>query len=105
MLVKNTDRELVNGTVGCVIGFVDAGSFERGGPVAAVDESVVCLASTADRSALYPLVKFSLSNGRTRDVVVRPHLFGVCFPSGEVRASRLQVCISGTVFWLLVTVV
>lgn len=87
MLAKNIDADLVNGSVGTVLGFVYANVGQVDGRYAVIDETV----PARDNQVAFPLVCFHLLHGKTRDAVVRPELFTVQTPSGEVQVSRLQV--------------
>ena len=102
MLIKNVDRELSNGSVGTVLDFVDDESFKElygeedapdtllraeRAPGATRQES-----KTEPRPApRWPLVRFHLVNGRTRDFLARPEAWKTEEPSGKVVASRTQV--------------
>lgn len=85
MLIRNTDQELVNGSVGCVTSFAARPkAVKEGSPTTELTED--------DPSAtLYPVVLFRLCDGRTREMLVLPQMFTVETPAGEVRASRSQV--------------
>lgn len=79
----------MNGSVGCVVGFVSSDSELVEGKPVFVDETLSAFRGGVD--IVHPVVRFRLAGGITREVVVRPHFFSVTFPSGEVQASRLQV--------------
>jgi ATP-dependent DNA helicase PIF1 len=95
MLIKNTeDRNLVNGSIGCVEAFMDAETYrneveiEGGGLSGEVSKKPLTVTDV-----LYPLVQFSLPNGEYRTMLVTPETFKVESPLGEVLASRTQVCV------------
>ncbi|KAJ6466745.1 hypothetical protein C8R47DRAFT_918318, partial [Mycena vitilis] len=73
MLVRNHDKELVNGSIGVVTGFNHA----------PMDEG--------DTTTEYPSVAFTFPDGRIREHIVQPHTFTLELPSGEVQAFRIQV--------------
>lgn len=102
MLIKNVDRELSNGSVGTVLDFVDDESFkELYGEEDAPDTLLRAerapgatrqVSKTEPRPApRWPLVRFHLVNGRTRDFLARPEAWKTEEPSGKVVASRTQV--------------
>ncbi|KAJ7223716.1 PIF1-like helicase-domain-containing protein [Mycena rebaudengoi] len=81
MLVKNLSLGLVNGTVGCVVGF---------------STRVACgiqnsLFGGDDADVLYPVVEFRLCDGNKKTVLMLPHVFKIELPSGEVQAFRCQL--------------
>lgn len=111
MLIKNTDESLVNGSTGRVIGFYDAAEYQKlnkaealvqpdeedgkEGKRGKIGEEVKKEKEgkeTARVSMRYPLVKFNVPGGGTRDLLVQPESFKVESPNGEVQVSRSQVC-------------
>lgn len=93
MLVKNVDESLVNGSVGKIIDFMDetehdkiAGALDM--PEVAKDgrEQVPRISTRK-----WPLVRFHLANGGTRDYLCKPETWKTELPDGEVQASRTQV--------------
>jgi ATP-dependent DNA helicase PIF1 len=94
MLIKNTeDKNLVNGSVGCVEAFMDAETYrnelemESGGLSSELSKKPLTVTEVR-----YPLVSFSLPNGEHKRILVTPETFKVEAASGEVLASRTQVC-------------
>ncbi|KAJ7260544.1 DNA repair and recombination protein pif1 [Mycena rebaudengoi] len=81
MLVKNLSLDLVNGTVGCVVGF--STRVARG-----IQNS---LFGGDDADVLYPVVEFRLCDGNKKTVLMLPHVFKIELPSGEVQAFRCQL--------------
>lgn len=118
MLIKNVDEGLVNGSVGKVIAFVSESFFERSEPgnlqidgikdefdEALTEElgggdatGTTAAASHRLQSNLigsttpkFPLVRFILENGTTRDLLCQRETWKIELPNGEVQASRSQV--------------
>ncbi|GAB7345581.1 hypothetical protein MBLNU457_3884t2 [Dothideomycetes sp. NU457] len=110
MLIKNIDESLVNGSVGKVIGFMSEQTFDKyssnediGGSVEAVaeeDDVVSKKLKAAGRimdnllgstTMLYPVVRFTLADNTTRDLLCQRESWKVELPNGEVQASRSQV--------------
>ncbi|SPO25533.1 related to PIF1 - DNA helicase involved in mitochondrial DNA repair and telomere length control [Ustilago trichophora] len=95
MLIKNLDETLVNGSVGKVIDFMDDAEYDK--QTGALD--VLADMSKEDRDKItrmastrkWPLVRFHLANGQTRDYLARPESWKTELPDGEVQASRTQV--------------
>jgi ATP-dependent DNA helicase PIF1 len=79
-MIRNTDHDLVNGTLGRVI------AFDRLPPEDGVQSTEV----DNQDSPRFPLVSFRLADGCSREVLVYPQNFKVALPSGEIRASRSQ---------------
>lgn len=108
MLIKNMDDNLVNGSLGKVIAFMNEKTFEihHQNPDL-LDESIDSQDLNEDerdqRSTLkavaklqqggreYPLVRFALADGTSRDLLVMPEEWKVELPSGEVQAQRSQL--------------
>ncbi len=108
MLIKNMDETLVNGSLGVVLGFMSEDSFadyqQREDQLTATQEwgtqadpsvSEARLAGKYDLKAgtaqRYPVVRFAIADGTTRDMLCHRELWKVELPDGEVQASRSQV--------------
>lgn len=111
MLIKNVDENLVNGSLGRVIGFMDERQFDSynlnegaflqspGGTIQSSDDSGIGLEpsdkarpmQTITTSHKWPLVRFALADGTWRDLLCQPEQWKVELPNGEVQASRTQV--------------
>ena len=111
MLIKNIDETLVNGSVGKVIAFMDEKTFdiyhEDEDEFQAVksmelnDEEMtrsrmklkqlISKDLAADTSQKWPLVRFTLVDGTSRDLLCQREQWNIELPSGEVQASRSQV--------------
>jgi len=117
MLIKNVDEGLVNGSLGKVIGFMSETTFasyqrneeeyyatqplnrgdedgEGGARVAEPELSERKLKMrelVASSAQLYPVVRFALADGTTRDLLCQRETWKVELPSGEVQASRSQI--------------
>ena len=113
MLIKNVDDSLVNGSLGKVIGFMDEKKFDSytlngddnlaspGGTLATQKTSNPDLApeEAAKRRILdsivarkqWPVVRFMIADGTTRDLLCQPESWKVELPNGEVQASRNQI--------------
>ena len=112
MLIKNIDSSLVNGSLGIVQAFMDENCFN----VYTRDEEAYLQAQRPDggsedeenakarrkiNAALYknnttpgrrwPLVRFSLPDGTSRDLLCQPEDWKTEAPGGEVLAKRVQV--------------
>lgn len=81
MLIKNTDEQLVNGSIGRVVAFSDGMQYK--------DESDGGKKKKTT-GALFPIVEFSVPGGQMQ-VMITPETFKVELPSGEVQVSRTQV--------------
>lgn len=94
MLIKNVDEQLVNGTMGRVIKFIDPSNAAEGDPEvvkgAGVTGTIPKKTSTGT-SVRWPMVDFSLASGGTRTMVVTPEVWKVELQTGEIQASRTQV--------------
>jgi len=111
MLIKNIDETLVNGSLGKVIGFmsettfdnyqqneeeyyatqasgVDVGDVEGPGLSEAKIKAKELVASTAQN---FPVVRFAIADGSTRDLLCQRESWKVELPNGEVQASRSQI--------------
>lgn len=107
MLIKNIDETLVNGSVGKVVAFMDEKTFD----IYHEDEDEFQAAETmdlndedmtqsrkklkaainGDTSQKWPLVRFGLSDGSSRDLLCQKESWKIELPNGEVQASRSQV--------------
>jgi ATP-dependent DNA helicase PIF1 len=112
MLIKNMDDGLVNGSLGKIVSFMSEATFDiydRNPDLFNEDgsenlsEEAVDMRNSIKRSfsrnkdpkpetgKLYPLVRFSIADGNTRDLLVQPEDWKVELPSGEVQAQRAQL--------------
>lgn len=109
MLIKNIDDTLVNGSVGKVIAFMDEKTFdyyhEDEDEFQAVEnlemDSEEMTASRKKLKALlntdgntgrkWPLVRFTIADGTSRDLLCQRESWKIELPSGEVQASRAQI--------------
>ena len=111
MLIKNIDETLVNGSLGKVIAFMDERSFdiyheneEEFQAVESMDLNEEDM--TRSRKKLkglinkdligstgqkWPLVRFHLADGSSRDLLCQHESWKIELPNGEVQASRSQV--------------
>lgn len=108
MLIKNIDEMLVNGSLGKVIGFMSEVAFDQ---YDADEEGFLrvtngvaeddldpkeqkmkrYLATATASSETWPLVRFTNSDGTTRDLLCTRETWKIELPNGEVQASRSQV--------------
>ncbi|SJX62951.1 related to PIF1-DNA helicase involved in mitochondrial DNA repair and telomere length control [Sporisorium reilianum f. sp. reilianum] len=93
MLIKNLDETLVNGSVGKVIDFMDDAEYDKQTGALDMSDMQKEERDKAPRTSTrkWPLVRFHLPNGQTRDYLVRPESWKTELPDGEVQASRTQV--------------
>lgn len=109
MLIKNIDEQLVNGSIGRVIGFMSEREFDSytttdggfsqspGGTLqghnAAMDQDELKarLTDAYTTSNRWPLVRFGNADGTWRELLCQPESWKIELPSGEVQASRMQV--------------
>jgi len=115
MLIKNIDESLVNGSVGQVIGFMtntmfesynnnnDDDLFKSSLPQASIttkDPAQLRIEAARNRiyensigstSQLWPMVRFQLAEGTTRDLLCQRESWTIELPNGEVQASRSQI--------------
>jgi ATP-dependent DNA helicase PIF1 len=112
MLIKNMDDGLVNGSLGKVIAFMSEKTFEiydndpaildgsipeeldeelrsRRSSIKATYSSKMESSVTAGKE--YPLVRFAVADGTSRDLLVQPEDWKVELPNGEVQAQRTQL--------------
>lgn len=93
MLLKNIDLELVNGSLGVVVGFVGQGIYRKKKTVEQLrtphrqKDSYIDANGEIDMSVPYPVVKFA--SGRT--LVLEPETWSVELPGGRDSASRQQL--------------
>ncbi|WVQ95472.1 hypothetical protein IAU59_002569 [Kwoniella sp. CBS 9459] len=107
MLIKNVDESLVNGSMGKVIGFDwksnnfdSAGRWDPDAVYSGMDEEEkykqkkleeALREKIAAGTKPYPVVRFNIPGGGTRDMLVEPDQFKAELPNGEVQASRSQL--------------
>jgi len=106
MLIKNMDDTLVNGSLGKVVGFMNEttfDSYERDEDAflsTQVDDNgeLISEAPKARPSGLlastalqFPVVRFVMADGTTRDLLCQRETWKIELPNGEVQASRAQV--------------
>ena len=105
MLVKNMDDTLVNGSLGKVTGFMTEQVFafykeneeaflENSGEGSKELEALTKLKEKTlgiSTQQLYPLVRFAIADGTTRDLLCKREDWKIELPNGEVQASRSQI--------------
>lgn len=111
MLIKNIDETLVNGSIGKVVAFMDERTFdmyhddEEGFQAAEgmevhdedVSESrrklkqLINKDLVGDTSHKWPLVRFAVAGGTSRDLLCQREQWKIELPSGEVQAYRSQI--------------
>ena len=111
MLIKNIDETLVNGSVGKVIAFMDEKTFDiyhededEFQQVETMDlddeemtktrkklKALVNKDLAGDTSQKWPLVRFAIADGSSRDLLCQRESWKIELPNGEVQASRAQV--------------
>lgn len=109
MLIKNVDETLVNGSLGKVIGFMSEASFDNyqrneeeyyatqanpedtAGPAELSERKLKMQELMASTAQIYPVIRFVLPDGTTRDLLAQRETWKVELPSGEVQASRSQI--------------
>lgn len=102
MLIKNVDESLVNGSIGRVIGFMDEKKFDSYQAAETDSHDVIPSQSNGDNPQSrildsittirqWPVVRFSIADGTSRDLLCQPESWKVELPNGEVQASRNQV--------------
>lgn len=98
MLVKNIEDTLVNGSIGTVVDFVDESTYEdahgdegSGGAGTGGTSGAAVGGGRAKSSSLWPLVRFFLPNGMTREQLVRPETWKNEDVNGDPLAQRTQV--------------
>lgn len=113
MLIKNIDETLVNGSLGKIIGFMSEQMFDNyqeheeeyyaaqnEGGIREENEDEVpglkerrqkmkdLMASTTQH---FPVVRFTIADGSTRDLLCQREAWKVELPNGEVQAQRAQI--------------
>lgn len=108
MLVKNMPPDLFNGSTGKVIGFCSRYNYKESSPGTWAGPGSVLgggakgsigpppakkskLGSDVQEVELYPVVKFALSDGSTKDWLVERTTFSAEWPNGKIKATRDQV--------------
>jgi ATP-dependent DNA helicase PIF1 len=109
MLIKNIDETLVNGSLGKVIGFMSESMFDNyqqheeeyyatqdaAGAGAGQDElserKMKLQELAAGSGQVFPVVRFAIADGSSRDLLCQRESWKVELPNGEVQASRAQV--------------
>lgn len=108
MLIKNMDDGLVNGSLGKVMAFQTEAMFEiYDNDPDVLDSSIdtedlteqqqgmranmAKKESSAKESQMYPLVRFSMPDGTSRDLLVQHEEWKVELPNGEIQAQRRQL--------------
>ena len=109
MLIKNIDESLVNGSIGRVIAFMDEKTYDVYHESSPDDTNFEELngsgaAATTSRwrdfankepppitGQKWPLVRFKLSDGTSRDLLCVRETWKIELPDGEVQAARNQV--------------
>lgn len=111
MLIKNMDETLVNGSVGKVVAFMDEKTFEiyceneddfqsAGVTDSNLEENsesrkklktMINKDLAGDTSRKWPLVRFSIADGSSRDLLCQPEAWKIELPNGEIQASRSQI--------------
>lgn len=111
MLIKNMDETLVNGSVGKVVAFMDEKTFEiycdneddfqsAGMADPNMEENsesrkklkaLINKDFAGDTSRKWPLVRFSIADGSSRDLLCQPESWKIELPNGEIQASRSQI--------------
>ncbi|GAB1733652.1 hypothetical protein NU195Hw_g6726t1 [Hortaea werneckii] len=114
MLIKNIDETLVNGSIGRVIGFMDETAFDRyhnneeetfgqsqGGTIPnasdpGLNEGQKAMVHSINGGGIttsrkFPVVRFVIADGSSRDLLCQPESWKIELPNGEVQASRSQI--------------
>jgi ATP-dependent DNA helicase PIF1 len=112
MLIKNIDENLVNGSLGKVIAFMNEQTFEiyddnpdildkeRADEEDMGDtfrEARLKLKGKINKDLIgdtakeYPLVRFAVADGTSRDLLCQPEDWKIELPNGEVQAQRRQL--------------
>jgi ATP-dependent DNA helicase PIF1 len=112
MLIKNIDESLVNGSLGKIIGFMNETQFDsynnneeafmatQGGTLKDEDATRDKKNTARERllenmlgntSMIFPVVRFTLADGTTRDLLCQRENWKIELPDGEVQASRSQI--------------
>jgi ATP-dependent DNA helicase PIF1 len=108
MLIKNLDDDLVNGSIGIVMGFFSesesairaVSDWEDGSPndpepitpaAAAVAKRKAAAEGGAGYVQRWPLIRFSLPGGGYREQLIMPEEFKIDEADGTVKAAREQL--------------
>ena len=111
MLIKNIDESLVNGSLGRVVGFMDERQFDSytnneedyaanpDGTIASTNEADLNPQESMKKRMMdsittarkWPVVRFMIADGTSRDLLCQPESWKVELPNGEVQASRNQI--------------
>lgn len=111
MLIKNMDDTLVNGSLGKVIGFMNEntydlykdheGEVDAGDSVESDEDDKHIKArkklkgmlkdQVATTGRVWPLVRFQIANGTSRDMLVQHEDWKIELPNGEIQAARSQI--------------
>jgi ATP-dependent DNA helicase PIF1 len=107
MLIKNIDETLVNGSLGKVLGFMSEAMFDNyqqneeeyyatqsgnmAEPPELSERKTKLQELAAGSGQIYPVVRFAIADGSTRDLLCQRESWKVELPNGEVQASRSQV--------------
>lgn len=111
MLIKNIDDTLVNGSLGKVVGFMDERTFDYYHEHEAEFQAVETMGIgddemnrsrkrlkemlnkdlVGDTSRVWPVVRFAIADGSSRDLLCQNESWKIELPSGEVQASRSQI--------------
>lgn len=111
MLIKNIDETLVNGSVGKVVAFMDERTFDlyhddedkfQASAEADLNDddltesrrklkSMINKDLVGDTAHRWPLVRFAVAGGATRDLLCQKEQWKIELPNGEVQAYRTQV--------------
>lgn len=106
MLIKNIDETLVNGSLGKVVGFMSDDQFgsymadqeaceeddpeENLNPEQKKIRAKYELSKSVTRE-VWPVVRFAIADGTTRDLLCQREVWKTELPNGEIQASRAQV--------------
>lgn len=113
MLIKNIDEQLVNGSIGTVIGFMSEQTFDRythheeefttsQANVLKDDDPIKLRTAQArqriednlrgfDTAQHFPVVRFVNHDNSTRDLLCQRETWKIELPNGEIQASRAQI--------------
>lgn len=112
MLIKNIDESLVNGSIGKVVAFMDERTFDvyheteddfqssetmdmDGSTMSESRQKIRAMmnkdAQPGSTSQLYPLVRFKIADGSSRDLLCVRESWKVELPNGEIQAQRSQI--------------
>jgi ATP-dependent DNA helicase PIF1 len=108
MLIKNIDENLVNGSVGKVMCFMDERQFDHyneneddyqamhsdPGDAEASRQKIKQFMNSNDSGPpgrIWPLIRFKLADGSTRDLLCQQEAWKIELPNGEIQAQRNQI--------------